>query len=124
MSINNGLAADGGITITLEESSNGANVKDDVLSAATLYWGTIDYVSGMSAGGSVSTATAFGDMSASDNTTAFGDSTDHTSTATAFGDTVTTTTTDETTEDTTEETTEEETVTYDDTNEELTVTYY
>jgi len=69
LSINNGLAADGGITIVLEDSSNGANVYGDVLTAATLYWGSIDYVSGPTSDGSSSTAQAFGDQESSSNST-------------------------------------------------------
>jgi hypothetical protein len=114
LSLYNGLAADGGITITLEDSSNGANVKDDVLTAATLYWGSIDYITGQGAGGS--TATAYGETvtvseSSESGTSAYGD---QAVTATAYGDTTTTDEEDE--EEETEEEEEEETVTYDDTS--------
>ena len=48
MSLLEGQESDGGITVTLEVDSNGANVKDSVLSAATLYWGAITYTTGIS----------------------------------------------------------------------------
>jgi hypothetical protein len=73
MSLLEGQEADGGITIELESTSNGANVKDNVLSAASLYWGAITYTTGITAS---SSAMAFGDSVSMDNS----------STSMAFGD--------------------------------------
>ena len=61
MSLLEGQEADGGITIELEDSSNGANVYGDILTAASIYWGTNTYSATTASNAGNSDAMAFGD---------------------------------------------------------------